>query len=95
MRWGFFCMVFLRDGNIHICIYVSCGDGLHEIHMIRTGPKTLFSWKSSDLILVVSSQGEDLEAGLKPRFLFFTTRLSRLISIMIINNRELSWKQSK
>lgn len=98
VRWGgFFCMVFLRDGNFHIyiCIYVSCGDGLDEIHVIRTGPRTLFSWKSSDLTSVVSSQGEDLVAGLKPRFLIFTTRLSRLISITIINNRELSWKQSK
>lgn len=63
--------------------------------VIRTGPRTLFSWKSSDLRSVVSSQGPGLDAGLKPRFLIFTTRVSRLISITIINNRGLSWKRSK
>lgn len=63
--------------------------------VIRTGPRTLFSWKNSDLRSVVSSQGPGLDAGLKPRFLIFTTRVSRLISITIINNRGLSWKRSK
>lgn len=88
-------VVFLRDGSIHICLYISCGDGLNEIHVIRIGPRTLFLWKSSDLTSVVSSQGAGLDSGLKPRFLMFTTRLPRLISITIINNWELSWKRSK
>lgn len=48
-------MVYLRDGNIYIHTYIFCGDGLDKTHMVRIGPRTLFSWKCLDLTFVASS----------------------------------------